>query len=208
MTNQALTILQNAVAPSLLKQEANGLSPQIKNLSDRVQKAAGECLREYQQLCRHFSNGARDPELMEILFFSQKESKLLSQMSSEEKALYNRICETSIAAICPDPHHRAVQSSQQTAILKSFPTIVPVPGDGNCGLHAFTYGFVDQMNADDADKLKAEILKLRDKVYQQGKELQLYKDAPINNTNNITQNNQNITKSIPFKGKGTTLGGE
>ena len=160
MANQALTILQNAVAPSLLKQESNGLSPQIKNLSDRVQKAAGECLREYQQLCRHFSNGARDPELMEILFFSQKESKLLSQMSFEEKALYNRICESSIAAIYPDLHHRAVQSSQQTAILKSFPTIVPVPGDGNCGLHAFTYGFVDQMNAYDAAKLKAKILKL------------------------------------------------
>ena len=46
------------------------------------------------------------------------------------------------------------------------------------------------------DELKAEILKLRDKVYQQGKELQLYKDAPINNTNNITQNNQNITNNI------------
>ena len=43
------------------------------------------------------------------------------------------------------------------------------------------------------DELKAEILKLREQVHQQGQELQLFKDAPINN---ITQNNQNITNNI------------
>jgi hypothetical protein len=146
---------------SLLKQTASTVSLQVSDLSERVQNVVCKCLPKYQELCQRYSTGASDPELIEILSFSKIESELLSQLTSEEKLLYNRICEASIAKLYPNAHHRAVQDSQCAEVLRQFPTTVPVPGDGNCGLHAFAYGFVDQMNADDAAKLEAEVCKLR-----------------------------------------------
>jgi hypothetical protein len=139
---------------------ASDVPPRIEDLSDRVQKLARVCLQEYQGLCQRYSIGASDPELMEVFLFSKKEVELLNQMSSDEKALYHRICEASIAVICPNAYRCAVQASQSTAILKKFSDVVQVPKDGNCGLHAFAYSYVDQMNANDADRLKDVVLKL------------------------------------------------
>jgi hypothetical protein len=163
MATKVLTISQDAAgvaAASSFKQAASGVSPQIQDLSVRVQNVARECLQEYQHLCERYSTGASDPELMEILSFSQKETNLLSHMSSEEKAIYHRICDASVAARCPHAHNYAVQVSQHTEILKKFPTEVPTLGDGNCGLYAFAHGYVDQMNADDVATLQAAVLNL------------------------------------------------
>ncbi len=137
-----------------LSEAVKQASPELTALSDRVRRVANE----YVDLCSRYAVGASDPDLIEVLAFSEREVHLLSEFTPEEIASYHKVCEMLVNSKCPSIQRLAAEDAQVRSVSQ-FKAEVNVPGDGNCGLHAFARSYVASMDDTDANRLKGVIQK-------------------------------------------------
>ena len=126
------------------------LSSQLQGSpSPERKEAINKIAQEYIRLVGLYARGASDPQLIEIQLFSKREVDLLNSFKDnpEEKVFYDQLCQDLIKKnrINDSREVSEFQSRQTAEIINKFSIQRNVPGDGNCGLHAFAKSYVASM---------------------------------------------------------------